>query len=74
MNQLISCTMQSIHTYKRHLPVPFIYCLIILFVQQEEKKRAALVARANQSQDEDLGWGDEGWCTPKESFLITLSK
>lgn len=31
-------------------------------VQQEEKRRAALVARANQEQDEDLGWGDdEGW-------------
>ncbi|KAJ7387718.1 hypothetical protein OS493_001061 [Desmophyllum pertusum] len=25
----------------------------------EEKKRAALVARANQAEDEDLGWGDE---------------
>lgn len=28
-------------------------------LQQEEKKRAALVARANQADDEDLGWGDE---------------
>ena len=35
-------------------------CQNILFiVYQEEKKRAALVARANQEDDEDLGWGDE---------------
>ena len=31
----------------------------MLISQQEEKKRAALVARANQAEDEDLGWGDE---------------
>ena len=37
------------------VPVKIIY----LFVYQEEKKRAALVARANQADDEDLGWGDE---------------
>ena len=30
-----------------------------VIVYQEEKKRAALVARANQADDEDLGWGDE---------------
>ncbi|XP_078361629.1 uncharacterized protein LOC144645987 [Oculina patagonica] len=28
-------------------------------LKQEEKKRAAIVARANQAQVEDLGWGDE---------------
>ena len=31
----------------------------LFIVYQEEKKRAALVARANQADDEDLGWGDE---------------
>ena len=32
----------------------------LLNAQQEEKKRAALVARANQAEDEELGWGDDG--------------
>ena len=64
---LISCNSQFMH--ERDTCQAFNLLLnnnYYHFVQQEEKKRAALVARANQAQDEDLGWGDEGLCTPKE--------
>ena len=36
------------------------------YLLQEEKKRAALVERANKVAEEDLGWGDE------EGQFITL--
>ena len=48
-------------------------CQNILFiVYQEEKKRAALVARANQADDEDLGWGDEDEGILSIFFLVFI--
>ncbi|XP_068748602.1 BSD domain-containing protein 1-like [Montipora capricornis] len=36
-------------------------------LEQEEKRRAALVARANQAQVEELGWGDDDLSDTEES-------
>lgn len=38
-------------------------------LEQEEKKRAALVARANQAQVEELGWGDDDLSDTEELLM-----